>query len=288
MSSPDFNEESKPPLCRLCEGETALAFTHRILGKYPSGYWQCTVCGSLETDAPFWLEESYADVHSATDTGMAARTVQMTQAVSLLLRMAGVGSKTLCLDWGGGNGLFCRMMRDQGYNFFNDDKYAKPFYCAGFTADRIGIAKCDVVTSFEVFEHLSNPKAELANILRFEPKLWIFSTQLYAGQGADWNYLGPSLGRHVFFYSAEALHAFAEANGYRFIRGWNLHMFVKAQGNPYAQRPAFRFGARRLLAGGKLAGLAAGMNFLARQRNAYRYWQADSDSVRQNQSASHS
>jgi hypothetical protein len=284
MNGLEAETDKQAPACRLCGGSTALNFTHRVLGKYVSGFWHCSQCGSLETDVPHWLEEAYADVHSATDTGMASRTLQMAQLVGLLLRMAGVGRKTLCLDWGGGNGLFCRMMRDQGFNFFNDDKYAKAFYCGGFTADRIGIAKCDVVTSFEVFEHLSNPKVELANILRFEPKLWMFSTQLYEGQGPGWNYLGPALGRHVFFYSEKALRDFAAAHGYIFLRGRHLHLFIKENGNSYAKRASFRYGARPLLAGGKLAGLAAGMNFLARQRHAHRYWQADSEAVRQMQS----
>lgn len=284
MNGLEAEAEQRPPACRLCGGSTTHRFSHRILGKYPCGFWQCSQCGSLQTDAPYWLDESYAEIHSATDTGMAARTLQMAQLVGLLLRMAGMGGKTLCLDWGGGNGLFCRMMRDQGFNFYNDDKYAEPFYCAGFTADRIGIAKCDAVTSFEVFEHLPNPRAELTNILRLEPKLWIFSTQLYEGQGPDWNYLGPGLGRHVFFYSEKALRLFAAANGYRFLRGRHLHLLVREAGNPYAARPGFRYGARRLVAGGKLAGLAAGMHFLARQRGAYRYWQADSEAVRHMQS----
>jgi hypothetical protein len=257
----------------------------QVLKKYPTGFWRCERCGSVQTDPPYWLGESYASVHSATDTGMAARTLQMAQTTSLLLRMAGVDRQTLCLDWGGGNGLFCRMMRDQGYNFFNDDKYAEPFYCAGFTADRIGVAKCDIVTAFEVFEHLPNPKAELEEILRLDPKLWIFSTQVYENQGPDWNYFSPALGRHVFFYSEKSLCDFADARGYRFMRGRYLHMFAKRAGNPYLQRRMLRRGVRMLLGGGKLATTAVGLHFLARQRRAYHYWQSDSDHVRQMHSA---
>ena len=272
--------ENRPEPCRLCGGATAIRFTAKILKKYPAGFRRCDDCGSMQTDSPYWLDESYAIVHSATDTGMASRTIQMAQLTSLLLRMAGVGPQTLCLDWGGGNGLFCRMMRDQGYNFFNDDKYAEPFYCAGFTAAEIGIAKCDIVTAFEVFEHLPNPKIELAEILRFEPKLWIFSTQLYENQGPEWNYFGPALGRHVFFYSERSLHQFAEAHGYRFIRGRHIHLFAKRADNPYFRRGFFRHGIQRVLDGGKWAGLAASLHFLARQRHAYRHWQSDADRMR--------
>ena len=263
--------------CRLCEGATTPRFTDLVLKKYTVRYWLCIRCGSVQTDKPYWLDEAYNVVHSATDTGMVARTLHMTQATSLLLRLAGVDQQTPCLDWGGGNGLFCRMMRDQGYNFLNEDKYAEPFYCAGFTADRSHHATYDVVTSFEVFEHLAEPKTDLATILTFDPSLWIFSTQLYEQQGQTWSYFGPSLGRHVFFYSERALGDFATAHGYSFLRGRHLHMLVKRDGNRYLRSPRARHLARSILRGNRLATLGATMNFVARQRRAYLRWQSDSE-----------
>jgi hypothetical protein len=70
--------------CRLCGGEAAFQFTKLILNKHLVGYWRCAVCGCLQTDAPHWLGESYRTIHSATDTGMVARTWQMAQTTSLL------------------------------------------------------------------------------------------------------------------------------------------------------------------------------------------------------------
>jgi Methyltransferase domain len=266
--------------CRLCGGATEFRFTDLVLKKYTVRYWRCVDCGSMQTDQPYWLDEAYAVVHSATDTGMVARTLHMTQVTSLLLRLAEVKPQTPCLDWGGGNGLFCRFMRDQGYNFLNHDKYAEPFYCAGFTANRADTANYDVVTSFEVFEHLAEPKRDLAAILELQPKLWIFSTQLYGAQDRHWSYFGPNQGRHVFFYSEQALHEFAAAHGYAFVRGRHLHMFVKRENNPYLpSRYAGAF-ARHILHGGRLASLGATLNFLARQRHAYLHWQSDSESVK--------
>lgn len=269
------DDASRP--CRLCSGPTASRFTELVLGKYPVRYGLCTQCGSMQTDKPFWLDEAYSVVHSATDTGMVARTLHMTQVTSLLLRLAGVTQDTPCLDWGGGNGLFCRMMRDQGYDFLNYDKYADPFYCTGFTADRSSSANRDVITAFEVFEHLAEPKTDLAAIVKFQPKIWIFSTQLYEGQARTWSYFGPALGRHVFFYSERALHEFAVSHGYSFVRGRHLHMFLRRDDNRYLKSNPAAHLARSLLKGSRWAALAATANFADRQRRAYLHWQRDSE-----------
>jgi hypothetical protein len=264
--------------CRLCGGPAVFQFSHQVLGKYPVGYWRCETCHCLETDPPHWLDESYATL--TADTGMVARTWQMGQAASLILGLAGISPDLVCMDWGGGNGLFCRMMRDQGFNFVSDDKYAEPFYSQGFTRKDKGITKSDVITSFELFEHLPDPKSELKEILSFEPKLWIFSTQLYSGQDKAWKYLGPDLGRHVFFYSHAGLAKFAADNGFEFLRGRDLHMLIKKNG-PYLKSGLKRRLATALIAGSKPAMLLAAVNFLSRQRKAYLRWRADSAAIKQ-------
>jgi hypothetical protein len=272
--------QSGPAPCRLCGGQTRFQFAKTILRKHEVNYWRCDACASLQTDAPYWLEESYRNVCSATDTGMVARTWHMAQTTSLLLRLAGVDGRIPCIDWGGGNGLFCRMMRDQGYDFLNDDKYADPFYCIGFTRQDAGLSASDVVTSFEVFEHLPDPAAQLADILALGPKVWIFSTQLYSGQDDNWSYLSPDMGRHVFFYSAKGLKDFAGRHGYDFVRGREMHMLLKRSERLYL-KGATRQMAARLLAGGRLAQLAGALHFLSRQRRAWKCWQADSQLIRE-------
>lgn len=266
---------TEPAPCRLCGGQTSFQFAKPILEKYSVRYWRCRTCRCLQTDPPFWLAESYKTVHSAGDTGMVARSWQMAQATSLLLHLAGITATTQCVDWGGGNGLFSRMMRDQNYNFASDDKYAEPFYCSGFTRQALGIANCDAVTSFEVFEHLPNPGAELAEILSLNPKIWIFSTQIYAAQDQNWNYLSPRNGRHVFFYSEEGLRRFAHAHDFDFLRGRELHMMIKRSGHLYFQGQLRRYAAQKLLAGAKPAMAGAALHFLSRQRGAHLRWRAD-------------
>lgn len=264
------------PSCRLCGGGTLARFTASVLGRHDVTYWHCEACGSLQTDLPYWLKEAYASVDLAADLGMAARTLQMAQRVSLALRFAGIDHQTRCLDYGGGNGLFCRMMRDQGFDFWNFDKYVTPFYCAGFAAER-PTAPCAVVTSFEVFEHLAEPAREIDAIFGLAPDLWIFSTQLYSGQGVDWDYLARANGRHVFFYSARALASLAARRGYAFIPGRQVHAFIKKNG---PRRAFARSAITQLLAGSRVLALAATLNFSWQQRYAFRRWQVDRERLR--------
>ena len=58
------------------------------------------------------------------------------------------------LDIGGGDGLFCRIMRDHFINCFSQDKFSKNIYAQHFEKPKFDNA--DLLTSFEVIEHLSN------------------------------------------------------------------------------------------------------------------------------------
>ncbi len=216
-----------------------------------------TIAAALRPIPPHWLAEAYRSVQSFGDTGMVARTWAMAQTASLLLRLAGVGPATPCIDWGGGNGLFCRMMRDQGYDFVNDDKYAEPFYCAGFTRQDSGLAKSDVVTSFEVFEHLPDPGTELAAILALEPKLWLFSTQLYAPPGRQLRATSVPISADMCF--STVLRRWTGSRPAMAIASCarrDMHLMVKNSGHRYLRGPLARYAVARLLAGSKPAVLA--------------------------------
>jgi len=72
----------------------------------------------------------------------------------------------LCLDYGGGHGVFVRIMRDFGFDFRWSDCYATNIYARGFEGDVH--LRHELVTAFEVFEHLVDVRAELAAL--FEPR----------------------------------------------------------------------------------------------------------------------
>jgi hypothetical protein len=212
--------------CRLCGGAIVPKFRRTVLGKHEVEFLECPACGSLQTEAPYWLDEAYAGANlAALDSGAAQRNL-------LNLASCGVVRNTLglndVLDVGGGDGLLCRLLRDYGVNCYVRDKYAVPTYARGFTQP--DFEKPQLVLAFEVLEHFSNPQAELGALFDVSPDAVLVSTEIYRNQGAEWWYLAPESGQHVFFYSEKALGLIAKRYGYEVLRVGSYVVFARNLG----------------------------------------------------------
>lgn len=219
--------------CRLCGGRAVSAFSLRILDKYPVSYFRCGHCGSLQTEPPYWLDEAYSAASDKEarddrknladlDTGAASRSIRNLALVMVVCRL--MGAKNV-LDLGGGDGLLCRLLRDRSINAYVSDPFAEPTYAQGFTEPHFDAP--DLLTAFEVFEHLPNPADDLARILAKGAPVVLASTDLYNGQGPEWWYLTPQTGQHVFFYTYNALAEFAQKHDYDFFLPAGFTLFVK-------------------------------------------------------------
>jgi hypothetical protein len=143
------------------------------------------------------------------------------------------------LDFGGGSGLLCRLLRDIGVDAWTSDLYGSSEYARFFHVDAgcVGHAPFDVVTAFEVFEHLPCPDEDLAGLFRLSPELLIATTEPFkTDYDKSWWYLGPDTGQHVFFYSQRALHLIADRFDYSLqsIGGW--HIFTRRPVNAVTGR----------------------------------------------------
>src|SRR3990172_10078270 len=199
--------------CRLCNGATSAVFQKTLAARYDVRYYLCAQCGSLQTERPYWLKEIYADPRPITDVGIVQRCSLLAMQAHALLDIFSVPQAAVCIDWGGGNGLFTRMMRDRGYNFYCHEPYTDNFYVPFHGSDALDQLHGAVVTAFEVFEHLPDPERDLHEVFAVDPDLLIATTEPYCGQGDDWWYLAEETGQHVFFYSLAALSAIAQQHG---------------------------------------------------------------------------
>jgi hypothetical protein len=148
--------------CRLCLGETRIHFTDRVLQKYDVDYQICGRCHSLQTEEPYWLDEAYGSGSLAdSDTGGFMRCINnlcVLHVTSWVLRLR---PRAKVVDFGGGTGLLCRMLRDFGFDARVSDRYAPNEIARGF--DDQG-DKPEIICSFEVAEHFANPQVGMAEI----------------------------------------------------------------------------------------------------------------------------
>ncbi len=199
--------------CRLCGHKTKFLFQRKILRKYETAFYECSHCDSLQTENPYWINEAYADQRRVLDVGAVLRIQKLRRITFLLFHILKFNSDAKILDWGSGDGLFVRMLRDDGLNAYCWDKYALNMYASGF--ERSLDEHYSFVTSFEVFEHLTNPQEEIEQIFMSVPDVLLVTTSLYTKQGPEWKYLNVLTGRHVFFYSPKAMKLIAEKYGYQ-------------------------------------------------------------------------
>jgi hypothetical protein len=176
----------------------------------------------LQSEEPYWLKEAYQINLASLDTGAAQRNLDSAAAALLVCQVLGVRD---ALDVGGGDGLFCRLMRDYGVNCFSSDRYARSVYSQGFTTPDFAVPQ--LVTAFEVIEHFACPSKDLDAVFALDAPAVLISTALYESQMGDWWYVAPESGQHVFFYSAGALDWIGERYGYQHLSSGNLVLFFR-------------------------------------------------------------
>jgi 2-polyprenyl-3-methyl-5-hydroxy-6-metoxy-1,4-benzoquinol methylase len=212
--------------CRLCGARANFWNTKRLLTRYDVSYFLCSQCGSLETEQPYWLDVAYDVSGVGDDVGAAQRTIDLVLKTSALLDRLQVPANAECIDFGGGLGLFTRLMRDRGVNFLSYDRYAQPFFSDRYSLKSLAGRSPAVVTAFEVLEHFPNPVDDLGQLFESRPALVIATTELFTGQDLSWPYLADGTGQHVFFYSPKALTQVAKRFGYFLAHVGGLIVFV--------------------------------------------------------------
>lgn len=196
-----------------------------MLGKYLVQYYACTNCGFIQTEIPYWLDDAYSSAIAKSDIGLIGRNIKIASICSVLIPLF-LNPQSSYLDYGGGNGMFVRLMRDKGFDFRWHDKYSSNQFAAGFetTEDH----RYSLVTAFEVFEHLPRPLEGIEDMFRFSDTV-IFSTRVlprWQVMPQDWWYFAPDTGQHVSLYSLESLEFIARKYNLRFsTNGISLHVF---------------------------------------------------------------
>ena len=199
--------------CRLCGKEANVAFRKFVLGHHKVAYFHCTECGYSQTERPTWLREAYGSAVAEIDTGVLTRNRASADLVGTFLFLVG-RQRQPGLDFAGGYGVFTRMMRDLGFDFYHYDPKATNLLARGFEVGNLGI-KPEVCTAFEVLEHLVDPIRDLQPLIQYRPTYLITSTEVVQPPlMKDWWYLAPESGQHVGFFESRTLRRLGKALDY--------------------------------------------------------------------------
>lgn len=246
MSEAVTPESSTP--CPVCDTAMEPYDKAVVMHKYDAVYHRCPGCGLVAIRDTPWLEEAYTSAIHDADQGLLRRARRYSLVASTVIRSEKLADGRF-LDWAGGYGVFCQVMRDRGLDFWQHDDYATPVFARDY--QHAGDDPFTMATAFEVMEHLYDPRAELAGLAARTDYL-LFSTELLPEpppRVGDWWYYMPEVGQHITFHTPTSLRLLAESLGYELTtneRNWHL----------FHRKPVH---ARTKLA------LSAGLNRRARQ-----------------------
>jgi 2-polyprenyl-6-hydroxyphenyl methylase/3-demethylubiquinone-9 3-methyltransferase len=242
----DLTDALEPKTCKVCGSDAPLEGVvdfhkscevnrgiHFPLAGVPVYYARCSVCGFLFTDFfDGWSPEDFlrriynADYVKVDPEYVEVRPRASAEFVCNLFSDAITGLRVL--DYGGGQGTLARVLRERGvaadsYDPFDGDGEEKP-------------GPYDLITCFEVIEHVTDPQALVRAIgSRLAPEgAVLFSTLLappdrQAG-AMDWWYIAPRNG-HASIHTAESLAHLWQSAGF-LLGSFDTNMHVAVRGRP--------------------------------------------------------
>jgi len=228
--------------CKICSEPTQPCARATIILKHEIQYFQCPACGFVQTEEPYWLDEAYADAISDIDLGVINRSITFGELTRNLL-LSSFDCNARFMDFGGGPGVFVRMMRDRGFDFYLFDKYCENMFARGFEADLSIPEQYELITAFEVFEHFVAPLDDIERLLRYSGSI-LFSTLLLPADNpgpGEWWYYALEHGQHVSIYTYKALTTIAKRFDLHLLsNGSSFHLLTKKQLAPRAFEFIFR------------------------------------------------
>lgn len=219
-------------ICKICNSESDLIFTSKVLNKYDVKYFKCNHCGYLFTEDPYWLNEAYQRSINLSDTGLIMRNIYFSQILSVIIYF-NFDKNASFLDYAGGYGIFTRLMRDVGFDFYWHDPFTQNLFANGFEKILDEKTKYELITAFEVFEHFINPKDELAKMIKLSDTI-VFSTELMPQKVPDpksWWYYAFDHGQHISFYDSNTLRYLANQFKMNYYNVNGIHIFTRKKLN---------------------------------------------------------
>ena len=188
------------------------------LAGIPVYYALCSDCGfCFAPEIATWKlqefqEKIYNDEYMLVDPDY-IETRPRANAANLISMLGDQARSIKHLDYGGGSGLLASILKESSWKSVTYD----PFVDRNVSIDQLG--KFDLITAFEVFEHVPDVQHLMSNLrsLLSPDGIVLFSTLLSDGnihpnQRINWWYASPRNG-HISLLSRKSLTIIAQNNG---------------------------------------------------------------------------
>lgn len=222
--------------CKICGFSSNSFGDALILHKHRVCFFRCEKCDFIQTQDPFWLDESYSSIITKSDIGLVERNLTFAEKTRSLI-VTCLDPNQSFVDYGGGYGLFTRLMRDKGFDFYHYDPFCHNLFATGFEAKNKN--KYSLATAWEVFEHVENPMKAIEDLLKFSHTIY-FSTILIPDKPRplnEWWYYGLEHGQHISFYSLKTIKLICEIFNLSLLYSdGNLHLISDEKINPLRLR----------------------------------------------------
>lgn len=154
-------------LCQLCSG-MLLEYCRTVMFRRDVKILRCEKCRSQKVSNPDWLEITYQQGWANSDTGRVSRAIHSAGDIIFTLFFLKQDTEIgRMLDYGGGEGLLTRILRDHGFDAYNYDPYSISNLSFGFNLESIlDNDSFSVISIIEVLEHLTNPRDALGDLLK--------------------------------------------------------------------------------------------------------------------------